>query len=227
MEGSVIAKLRWSTPVVRRDQDGGHRSESRVQRFPFFALLFHVSLMFSRAHFFRFYGTTIGKRRKKIQKDSRSSFLAVHYLAREEAGEDGEETSPDKFSWFGGVPLRAESRRDSDGNGKQEDLVRLALKRLNVSYLTILSRLVRFERETLVCHARARGSRGEHSRIGKIQFFAMKWNLHALYYLFVRFIIFLLRLKFHFVKNYCHILRFNLIKVSPIYIEFKLILCFR
>jgi len=43
--------------------------------------------------------------------------------------------------------------RDSD-NGKLEDLVRLALKRLNVSYLTILSRLVWFERKTLVCHER-------------------------------------------------------------------------
>lgn len=43
--------------------------------------------------------------------------------------------------------------RDS-GNGKLEDLVRLALKRLNVSYLTILSRLVWFEREALVCHER-------------------------------------------------------------------------
>ena len=37
-------------------------------------------------------------------------------------------------------------------NEKLEDLVRLALKRLNVSYLTILSRLVWFQRETLVCH---------------------------------------------------------------------------
>lgn len=41
-------------------------------------------------------------------------------------------------------------------NGKLEDLVRLALKRLNVSYLTILSRLVWFQRETLVCHERER-----------------------------------------------------------------------
>lgn len=35
--------------------------------------------------------------------------------------------------------------------GKQEDLVRLALKRLNVSYLTILSRLVWFQRERRSC----------------------------------------------------------------------------
>jgi len=41
-------------------------------------------------------------------------------------------------------------------NGKLEDLVRLALKRLNVSYLTILSRLVWFQRETFVCHKRER-----------------------------------------------------------------------
>lgn len=44
---------------------------------------------------------------------------------------------------------------DSDAilnNGKLEDLVRLALKRLNVSYLTISSHLVWFQRETLVCH---------------------------------------------------------------------------
>jgi hypothetical protein len=53
-----------------------------------------------------------------------------------------------------------ESRRNPDAiriNGKPEDLVRLALKRLNVSYLTISSRLVRFERESLVCHARGGG----------------------------------------------------------------------
>lgn len=42
---------------------------------------------------------------------------------------------------------------------KLEDLVRLALKRLNVSYLTISSRLVWFERETFVC-VRERGRRG-------------------------------------------------------------------
>lgn len=49
--------------------------------------------------------------------------------------------------------------RDSNAildNGKLEDLVRLALKRLNVSYLTILSRLVWFQRETLVCHEHER-----------------------------------------------------------------------
>lgn len=50
---------------------------------------------------------------------------------------------------------RIRIRRDSN-NEKLEDLVRLALKRLNVSYLTILSRLVWFERETLVCHERGR-----------------------------------------------------------------------
>lgn len=33
---SEIARLRLSTPVVRRDQDGGHCSESRAQRFSFF-----------------------------------------------------------------------------------------------------------------------------------------------------------------------------------------------
>lgn len=37
--------------------------------------------------------------------------------------------------------------RDSMDNRKLEDLVRLALKRLNVSYLTIMSRLVWFQRE--------------------------------------------------------------------------------
>jgi hypothetical protein len=45
------------------------------------------------------------------------------------------------------VPFGSRDGRiwDSDAildNGKLEDLVRLALKRLNVSYLTILSRLV-------------------------------------------------------------------------------------
>lgn len=33
---SEIARLRLSTPVVRRDQDGGHCSENRAQRFSFF-----------------------------------------------------------------------------------------------------------------------------------------------------------------------------------------------
>lgn len=52
-------------------------------------------------------------------------------------------------------PFSSREEWDSDAildNGKLENLVRLALKRLNVSYLTILSRLVWFQRETLVCH---------------------------------------------------------------------------
>lgn len=51
---SEIARLRLSTPVVRRDQDGGHCSENRAQRFSFFHRFYIFSL-----RVFRF---TAGKR---------------------------------------------------------------------------------------------------------------------------------------------------------------------
>lgn len=58
------------------------------------------------------------------------------------------------------LPARDASLGRDSANGKRnrrklEDLVRLALKRLNVSYLTISSRLVWFERETSVYRAAA------------------------------------------------------------------------
>lgn len=167
----MIVKLRWSTPVVRRDQDGGkHCSESRIQRFPFLRFRFHASFAPSRARApsFRFPLGPRSARAKEERREPRSRSLSS-LVARDGGGKNEKRIfrgpSPGRakvesvdFLHFG----RASSSRydewigfgrDSD-NGKLEDLVRLALKRLNISYLTILSRLVWFERETLVCHGR-------------------------------------------------------------------------
>lgn len=163
----MIVKLRWSTPVVRRDQDGGHCSESRVQRFPFFR--FHVfSFTFSRARVFRFH---LGPRSASNERNGESLALVLLLLHSLREAEE-EEREPNFFSRALSRPREGRIHRFSSfracilvslwrigfgrdsGNGKLEDLVRLALKRLNVSYLTILSRLVWFERETLVCHER-------------------------------------------------------------------------
>lgn len=73
------------------------------------------------------------------------------------------------------TPFHAKVEWDSDAildNGKLEDLVRLALKRLNVSYLTILSRLVWFQRETLVCYERGRK---RNIRVCFLEFLAIKF----------------------------------------------------
>lgn len=161
----MIVKLRWSTPVVRRDQDGGHCSESRVQRFPFFR--FHVILFYV---FARAFPLSSGlDRQNERNGESLALILLLHSLRKAEE----EEREPNfsralsrpregrihRFSSFRACILvslwRIGFGRDL-GNEKLEDLVRLALKRLNVSYLTILSRLVWFERETLVCHERGR-----------------------------------------------------------------------
>lgn len=66
MRRSETARLRLSTPVVRRDQDGGHRSESRAQRFPFFIMLFLLFLggrNFSRQRLVPFYRKARRRRR--------------------------------------------------------------------------------------------------------------------------------------------------------------------
>lgn len=106
--------------------------------------------MFSRACSFRFHRASIGRTR------GNGGILTFSFSARqlcEVGGERAERGFP------GTLSVRAKVEWDSDAildNGKLEDLVRLALKRLNVSYLTILSRLVWFQRETLVCHERAK-----------------------------------------------------------------------
>lgn len=157
--------------MVRRDQDGGHRSESRAQRFPFLhfrsTLSFHLTFHFHRITIVR----TREARRDPLSHDER------HLRSRDSRAEvDGGEPPTGRSSVVarGGrisstrrfSPLRAlcrcrafdeEWRLGCDsGNGKLENLVRLALKRLNVSYLTISSRLVWFEREALVRHERGK-----------------------------------------------------------------------
>lgn len=100
-----------------------------------------------------------------------SAFIGPRSAEREETEGFSRSLSPLADCARGGGERRAEENPpapfqfgakvewDSDAildNVKLEDLVRLALKRLNVSYLTILSRLVWFQRETLVCHERGR-----------------------------------------------------------------------
>lgn len=119
-------------------------------KIPVFAFSFTHLFMFSRACSFRFHRASIGRTR------GNGGILTFSFSARqlcEVGGERAERGFP------GTLSVRAKVEWDSDAildNGKLEDLVRLALKRLNVSYLTILSRLVWFQRETLVCHERAK-----------------------------------------------------------------------
>lgn len=232
----MIAKLRWSTPVVRRDQDGGHRSENRVQRFPFFcAFVPRLSYVFARAFFPLLRGYDRQKKRNKkrtLAHPLSSSLGEGGGVGKREEENRGprffrgsrkikiarRQTSSDNFSWFG---LSSRYARNPDAirvNGKLEDLVRLALKRLNVSYLTILSRLVRFERETLVCHAC--GCIAEKDVCGSVKFFAIKFYSRVFYYSFFLFFRYLLLTEKYLIsKEYnlwstcCE----TLLQVNPIF----------
>lgn len=136
---SEIARLRLSTPVVRRDQDGGHCSESRAQRFSFFRRFSILLLSFA----------SFALPRNKQVEQIRSTFPpSLNYAG-------GKRTNcASRLDQFARYPrdfvkiqpfirvrvIRFSSARAviSGGSGSQklEDLVRLALKRLNVSYLT-------------------------------------------------------------------------------------------
>lgn len=104
---------------------------------------------------------------RSAEREETEGFLAsfLSPLADLARGERKEVADP-----FGALSVRAKVEWDSDAildNGKLEDLVRLALKRLNVSYLTILSRLVWLQQETLLCYEREckRDIRDLHPRI--------------------------------------------------------------
>lgn len=119
-------------------------------KIPVFAFSFAHLFMLSRACSFR---ASIGKTR------GNGGILTFSFSVRRpcERREERERESGPSLRQPLSVCVKVE--RDSNAildNGKLEDLVRLALKRLNVSYLTILSRLVWFQRETLVCHEHER-----------------------------------------------------------------------
>lgn len=123
------------------------RSESRLQRFPFFAISLFVSLLRS------FHFLTSRLEGNEGGGGGRDPSLVLPPFTRE-GGRARPLPNFPRTPFSSRVPRRnMDFGRDSN-NGKLEDLVRLALKRLNVSYLTILSRLVWYERETFVCHER-------------------------------------------------------------------------
>ena len=115
-------------------------------KIPVFAFSFAHLFTFSRVCSFRFHRASIGRTRGN---EGITHVLFLHSLLCEGKERERIETLS------GALSVRVKVEWDSNAildNGKLEDLVRLALKRLNVSYLTILSRLVWFQRETLVCH---------------------------------------------------------------------------
>lgn len=136
---SEIARLRLSTPVVRRDQDGGHCSESRAQRFSFFRRFSILLLSFA----------SFALPRNKQVEQIRSTFPPPPWITREgreQIALHAWTSLRDTLDFVKIQPfirvrvIRFSSARAviSGGSGSQklEDLVRLALKRLNVSYLT-------------------------------------------------------------------------------------------
>lgn len=157
--------------MVRRDQDGGHRSEKSGPKIPGFRAFVPTAVLgvFARLHPF------IGFR--STWEAERSS--PVRFLGDPRAGRTGDPSfsrgprsnRARKHVWrrfvfvSPGLCILVASTSDGDTSSatrlmenkreKLEDLARLALKRLNISYLTISSRLVWFERETFVCVANA------------------------------------------------------------------------
>lgn len=159
--------------MVRRDQDGGHRSEKSGPKIPgFHSFVPRLCWAFSRACIL---SSAFDDRREK--RSDRRRFASSAILARVGRGTRAFLAGPVRIArgnvWRRFVfvspglhPRRVvPSTNDGDTSSatrlmenkreKLEDLVRLALKRLNISYLTISSRLVWFERETFVCVANA------------------------------------------------------------------------
>lgn len=123
-------------------------------------------------------------------------------------------------------PFSSREEWDSDAildNGKLENLVRLALKRLNVSYLTILSRLVWFQQETLVCH-----EHGRERDICFLEFWAIKfyYSITALLnicLLFINYISSTNKKYLIFIKSFLtRLLQFDYILLSRQWVYFKI-----
>lgn len=169
--------------MVRRDQDGGLRSEKSGQRFPFLFCAFVCStcrfVVFSlRSHARLLFPLSSGPRSEPTKSRAKpDGFSLVHLIVPLVKYREGDRRWSEVriylansfqlvrarrrenppvifFLHFGRASSSVVYGERDSGDGKLEDLVRLALKRLNVSYLTISSRLVWFERETLVCHER-------------------------------------------------------------------------
>lgn len=150
----------------------GIARKSRAQRFPVFALSFHGCVGRFRA-LASFHRLSIDARSGAIV----AGFASSAILARVGRGTRAFLAGPVRIARGNvrrrfvfvspGLHPRRVVASTSDGDTssatrlmenkreKLEDLARLALKRLNISYLTISSRLVWFERETFVCVANA------------------------------------------------------------------------